>query len=102
MVRLPSLLFLLAAVSAHEEEYVVGDDGSCTFTSTNQENPTCRDKKSDCQWWANEGECSQNPDYMLSDCRMACGVCGMKDEEIEDMISELLATKQEEERNLEE
>ena len=102
MVWLPSLLFLLAAVSALEEECVLGDDGSCTFTSTNQENANCRDKETDCQWWANEGECSQNPRYMLSDCRMSCDVCGMTDEEIEDVISELLATKQEEERNLEE
>ena len=36
----------------------------------------CRDLQSDCAGWAQRGECSKNPKYMLSSCRKSCGACG--------------------------
>ena len=36
---------------------------------------TCRDLNSDCASWAKGGQCNANPDYMLRDCRKACGAC---------------------------
>ena len=37
----------------------------------------CMDTDSNCMWWANHprGECDNNPDFMLSKCPVACGVC---------------------------
>eukprot|EP00058_Branchiostoma_floridae_P018361 XP_002603850.1 hypothetical protein BRAFLDRAFT_129677 [Branchiostoma floridae] len=36
---------------------------------------TCPDSSSSCPGWANSGECESNPGYMLSNCRLSCGVC---------------------------
>ncbi|XP_078578351.1 uncharacterized protein LOC144863207 [Branchiostoma floridae x Branchiostoma japonicum] len=36
---------------------------------------TCPDSNSGCPGWANSGECESNPGYMLSNCRLSCGVC---------------------------
>ena len=35
----------------------------------------CRDYNKDCNYWANNGECDNNPDYMLENCPLACGEC---------------------------
>mgnify|MGYP002630358070 FL=1 len=37
---------------------------------------SCRDLQTDCSGWAQQGECSKNPKYMLSSCRKSCGACG--------------------------
>ena len=36
----------------------------------------CNDLQSDCAGWAQRGECSKNPRFMLSSCRKSCGACG--------------------------
>ena len=33
--------------------------------------PACEDKASECSFWASEGECENNPNYMLSESRIA-------------------------------
>jgi len=32
----------------------------------------CVDKSEHCNWWAGEGDCDTNPDYMLKDCAKSC------------------------------
>ena len=36
---------------------------------------TCIDDNANCPGWANSGECSNNPGYMLQSCKKSCGVC---------------------------
>ncbi|CAH1258082.1 MDGA2 [Branchiostoma lanceolatum] len=36
---------------------------------------TCPDSNSNCASWAAGGQCESNPGYMLSACRLSCGVC---------------------------
>jgi hypothetical protein len=35
----------------------------------------CNDSNVNCPAWQAAGECSTNPDYMLSACQMSCGIC---------------------------
>merc|ERR1711971_738092 len=35
----------------------------------------CEDKNSWCSNWANWGECTRNPGYMLNYCKVSCNVC---------------------------
>merc|ERR1719168_409221 len=35
----------------------------------------CTDENQNCGNWAASGECESNPDYMLVNCRLSCGVC---------------------------
>eukprot|EP00588_Corethron_pennatum_P016828 CAMPEP_0194310276 /NCGR_PEP_ID=MMETSP0171-20130528/7210_1 /TAXON_ID=218684 /ORGANISM="Corethron pennatum, Strain L29A3" /LENGTH=611 /DNA_ID=CAMNT_0039063817 /DNA_START=131 /DNA_END=1966 /DNA_ORIENTATION=+ len=37
----------------------------------------CIDTDERCQSWANEGECENNPDYMLNNCKKACKTCAV-------------------------
>ncbi|XP_057291911.1 hatching enzyme 1.2-like [Hydractinia symbiolongicarpus] len=37
--------------------------------------PTCENRNSRCDEWANRGECNKNPNYMLKWCKKACNVC---------------------------
>ena len=39
------------------------------------EESECADSNSDCENWASDGECDNNPDYMLSNCMGSCGTC---------------------------
>ena len=36
----------------------------------------CEDKNQQCSSWAESGECSKNPAYMLPNCAKSCGECG--------------------------
>jgi len=36
----------------------------------------CEDKNQQCSSWAERGECSKNPAYMLPNCAKSCGECG--------------------------
>eukprot|EP00511_Aplanochytrium_stocchinoi_P010825 CAMPEP_0204861676 /NCGR_PEP_ID=MMETSP1348-20121228/1808_1 /ASSEMBLY_ACC=CAM_ASM_000700 /TAXON_ID=215587 /ORGANISM="Aplanochytrium stocchinoi, Strain GSBS06" /LENGTH=159 /DNA_ID=CAMNT_0052011207 /DNA_START=157 /DNA_END=636 /DNA_ORIENTATION=+ len=35
----------------------------------------CHDDHKDCDFWAGDGECQKNPEYMLKSCRLACKEC---------------------------
>ena len=35
----------------------------------------CMDDDHNCPYWASNGECGNNPGYMLYYCRLSCGVC---------------------------
>ncbi|XP_066297394.1 uncharacterized protein [Branchiostoma lanceolatum] len=38
----------------------------------------CEDDNDYCAAWANIGECEANPNYMLYNCRLSCGVCQLE------------------------
>lgn len=57
--------------SSTESAAAAGGDGGASSAAG-----PCRDLQSDCAGWAQRGECSKNPKYMLSSCRKSCGVCG--------------------------
>nr|QBH70087.1 CreCAP-ShK1 [Colubraria reticulata] len=59
----------------------VCNNGLCKLTaSLNKVKPhisECTNKHSKCEVWATQmKECTKNPDYMLTSCSLACGVCG--------------------------
>ena len=35
----------------------------------------CVDDHEECEFWAKEGECEKNPNYMLTSCAKSCSVC---------------------------
>ena len=35
----------------------------------------CVDDDNECEFWASEGECGADPDYMLVNCKKSCGNC---------------------------
>jgi hypothetical protein len=37
--------------------------------------PTCVDENEHCAIWESWGECTNNPEYMLSSCELSCGAC---------------------------
>ncbi|KAI8505489.1 hypothetical protein Bbelb_166780, partial [Branchiostoma belcheri] len=39
------------------------------------ERSTCQDNHDSCSYWAGIGECQNNPDYMLVNCRDSCDIC---------------------------
>eukprot|EP00549_Striatella_unipunctata_P007896 CAMPEP_0118724462 /NCGR_PEP_ID=MMETSP0800-20121206/32590_1 /TAXON_ID=210618 ORGANISM="Striatella unipunctata, Strain CCMP2910" /NCGR_SAMPLE_ID=MMETSP0800 /ASSEMBLY_ACC=CAM_ASM_000638 /LENGTH=470 /DNA_ID=CAMNT_0006633037 /DNA_START=34 /DNA_END=1446 /DNA_ORIENTATION=- len=43
----------------------------------------CLDEDENCKMWAESGECTANPAYMLRHCRKACKVCQLEDEKID-------------------
>ena len=49
---------------------------SSSSSESNAGGAACSDLEADCPGWAQRGECSKNPKYMLSSCRRSCGVCG--------------------------
>ena len=36
----------------------------------------CADQNENCDYWADEGECEANPDFMLKFCLKGCKACG--------------------------
>lgn len=41
----------------------------------NSANPDCVDSHTNCDFWAEKGECESNPTYMLANCMKSCGAC---------------------------
>ena len=79
------LVCALATTIAAEVQGECSADGSCEATDANADvdaavltapggdeqrrriTPACEDKESQCSFWASEGECENNPSYMLSE-----------------------------------
>jgi len=45
---------------------------------TLQLDPKCNDNHDMCSHWASEGECSTNPNYMLTNCKKSCNKCSIE------------------------
>ncbi|RCN28425.1 shTK domain protein, partial [Ancylostoma caninum] len=50
----------------------------------------CCDKHPSCASWAGRGECSNNPEYMLSNCQLSCHSCETDTNETSDKSSDTL------------
>lgn len=89
--RLFLLLLLLCtvysiAVDTEETCTANGEEGSCDLpnasknekgesNSNKQNDNNCMDENQKCAWWASQGECDANPNYMLRNCQKSCQVC---------------------------
>lgn len=82
------LLFLLAlpcSISSHQEQQQcdASDGKSCTPDQSESSEPRlpddfvdpCQNKNENCAKWAAEGECRNNPNFLLSNCALSCGSC---------------------------
>lgn len=52
--------------------------GSFTPGSRPSAKSGCTDKHENCEEWADGGECTKNPAYMLETCALSCNACGKK------------------------
>lgn len=58
-----------------DDEYDYGEDDDDLKEDDDIYDDDCKDKHPNCQYWADEDQCDENPGFMLSDCRRACRVC---------------------------
>ncbi|ETO25077.1 hypothetical protein RFI_12067 [Reticulomyxa filosa] len=80
---------------------VKDDSTNPTVTTTTEQKDKCRNLHKDCAFWASEGECDNNPDYMKYRCAKACNTCELQTDEIrfescdDDLVDDcpLLASK---------
>ncbi len=66
-------------------EAAIGVDADTVITTGNsngngesniiRNNDNCKDEHESCSFWASEGECDNNPGYMLSSCSRSCNSC---------------------------
>eukprot|EP01026_Neomeris_dumetosa_P079404 TRINITY_DN86746_c0_g1_i4.p1 TRINITY_DN86746_c0_g1~~TRINITY_DN86746_c0_g1_i4.p1 ORF type:complete len:349 (-),score=30.08 TRINITY_DN86746_c0_g1_i4:213-1193(-) len=49
--------------------------------------PRCRNDHDRCTFWASQGECDKNAQYMKTSCRKACGTCDQVDASITTTVS---------------
>lgn len=66
----------LLAEAADVEECTINEKGEELCEAT--DDPKCKDDHENCSFWAEHGECTANPNYMLKVCRKSCRVCGVK------------------------
>ena len=99
------LLILPYILCQHQQSCNDSEDQTCTTTSTPIATPhrqlpddfidPCQDSQESCSQWANEGECLNNPNFMLAQCPRSCGTCvplhsdagDIKDESREDVVA---------------
>merc|ERR1712217_549922 len=60
---------------------LTGNGGSSTRRRRRRDPTTggqsgCQDANGQCSYWAQNGECTRNPNYMLANCRCACNAGG--------------------------
>lgn len=68
-----------------DEDDEFSDDGDLDDESEMEEG--CKDTHELCYFWASQGECENNPGYMLTGCPRSCRQCG--GEEVREMIDHL-------------
>ena len=69
-----SIIVVAALIAAAEAEEDYGYDDNHDGTNTNT-NPDCRDNHEKCSEWTSLGECENNPNYMLRNCKFSCNNC---------------------------
>lgn len=67
----------------------VCSDGNPKSEDNIDHDSLCVDKHEQCSFWASKGECSSNPAYMHSSCAKSCGTCGVKKEEVSQVVSKV-------------
>ena len=75
------LLFPLCFIALLDLLHIVDVRGESTCSiegnCPNQEDADeeCEDRHENCEFWAGEEQCEENPGYMLEHCRKACRMC---------------------------
>lgn len=79
------LLLLLVLCFLHSTTVAVDTTETCQVTEngdcvqndqeTTKKNDECVDQDQRCAFWASQGECDANPNYMLRSCQKSCEVC---------------------------
>ncbi|GFR87742.1 secreted ShK toxin domain containing protein [Elysia marginata] len=62
------------------------EDAQHLFMDCDLDSKDCTDYHARCAQWATGGECSKNPNYMLTNCRRSCNVCEEKDDATPDCV----------------
>ena len=84
MALFPLLTFLLLLTTVFADETCAAD-GTC--------DDSCQDLLTECQFWAGERQCEENPDFMLRECPKSCNAC---DKDIEETLDEEVVEEKEE------
>ena len=84
-MRLFVVLLILPYILCQQQQSCDAEDETCITTSTPIATPhrqlpddfidPCQDSQASCSQWANEGECLNNPNFMLAQCPRSCGTC---------------------------
>eukprot|EP00547_Thalassionema_nitzschioides_P006061 CAMPEP_0194207460 /NCGR_PEP_ID=MMETSP0156-20130528/6190_1 /TAXON_ID=33649 /ORGANISM="Thalassionema nitzschioides, Strain L26-B" /LENGTH=456 /DNA_ID=CAMNT_0038934231 /DNA_START=10 /DNA_END=1380 /DNA_ORIENTATION=- len=108
------LAVVLVAITAEETGTCPVGDKTCAEEAKKAKNgdgddPPCLDQHENCGFWAEKGECVNNPHYMLHNCPQSCEVCGWSATKLKKVIDKRKKALQgdteeekEEEPNLEE
>lgn len=51
------------------------DEDYFVDSPTDSPNIICEDYNLECSQWKDSGECTKNPAYMLTNCKLSCGIC---------------------------
>jgi len=65
-------------INGNDEDDLDSDDYDASdenYDDVEEEEEDCIDSNKQCSFWAKEGECDANPNYMLQYCRLSCNVC---------------------------
>lgn len=75
----------------------------CTKVTNEKLNDPCKDDNVQCSFWASEGECKINPNYMLQNCAKSCKECEAfldpEDHDVLDMLNKRSDLNVEQERS---
>jgi hypothetical protein len=74
LTRVLSLIVLVVLTYASSEEQSCVAAGSCDIDGSSSSSD-CEDTDESCELWAREGECYNNPGYMIAGCPKACNLC---------------------------
>lgn len=68
-----------------------GQGGTQDISDIPQSNVGCADQFSQCGKWADNGECTINPEFMLENCPFSCNRCGINREQKNRIISHYMS-----------
>jgi hypothetical protein len=63
------------SMRGHRSVQVVSACAQHLMIIPDQSGPTCVDENKHCTIWESWGECTSNPEFMLSSCKLSCGAC---------------------------
>jgi len=76
------LLFLWGTLVKMEDATSSTQDGTCSSNESAKNASICHDNhpaENECQFWARNGECEKNPNFMTKECKKSCGICSDND-----------------------
>lgn len=79
-----TIRFLVASLLLFSLSSCQADSSDQTCSAGDESCQKCIDKDQKCGFWADQGECDRNPDFMLARCPLSCNQCG--DTEVDDLM----------------